>query len=91
VFLLGPADFVCGGFAHGLADGRPGHAVLGRCDPIRDGLPRHLSVFTYIYYIYNNDVGATQLNVTSLSSGGKKKGGVQVPGKTCVACSDVNH
>lgn len=48
VFLLGPADFVCCSLAHRFADGRAGHAVLGCCDPISDGLPRHLFFFSPI-------------------------------------------
>lgn len=46
VLLLGAADFVCGGFAHRLADRRAGHAVLRCCDPIRDRLARHRFCFS---------------------------------------------
>lgn len=46
VFLLRTADFMCGGFAHSLADSRPGHAVLRRCDTIRDRLARHCFCFS---------------------------------------------
>lgn len=55
VFLLGSAHFMCGGFAHSLADGRPGHAVLGCCNPIRDRLARHpfdLSIYLYILMLF---------------------------------------
>lgn len=47
VFLLGSAHFMCGGFAHSLADRRPGHAVLRCCDPIRDRLARHRFYFSF--------------------------------------------
>lgn len=49
VFLLGSADFMRGGFTHSLADGRASHAVLSRCDPIRDRLARHR--FTIVHKI----------------------------------------
>lgn len=41
MLLLGRADFVRRGLAHGFADGRAAHAVLRRGDPVRDGLSRH--------------------------------------------------
>lgn len=37
---------MCGGFAHSLADSRAGHAVLRRCDTIRDRLARHCFCFS---------------------------------------------
>lgn len=45
MLLLGRADFVRSGLAHGFADGRSGHAVLSRGDPVRDGLSRHITIF----------------------------------------------
>uniref|UniRef100_A0A0E9W460 Uncharacterized protein n=1 Tax=Anguilla anguilla TaxID=7936 RepID=A0A0E9W460_ANGAN len=42
MFLFGSADFMCRSLAHCFADSRSSHAVLSRCDPIGDTLPRHV-------------------------------------------------
>lgn len=80
VLLLRSAHFMRGGFAHSLADSRPGHAVLSCCDPIRDRLARHRTDFFLSppSISENNTItirSMDQLNVTSLSSGGNREQG----------------
>lgn len=80
VLLLRSAHFMRGGFAHSLADSRPGHAVLSCCDPIRDRLARHRTdFFLFPPSISENSTitirSMDQLNVTSLSSGGNREQG----------------
>lgn len=81
VLLLRSAHFMRGGFAHSLADSRPGHAVLSCCDPIRDRLARHRTDFFLPPppSISENSTitirSMDQLNVTSLSSGGNREQG----------------
>lgn len=79
VLLLRSAHFMRGGFAHSLADSRPGHAVLSCCDPIRDRLARHRTDFFLSPPSISENSTITirsmdQLNVTSLSSGGNRTG-----------------
>lgn len=80
VLLLRSAHFMRGGFAHSLADSRPGHAVLSCSDPIRDRLARHRTdFFLFPPSISENSTitirSMDQLNVTSLSSGGNREQG----------------
>lgn len=71
MLLLGRADFVRRGLAHGFADGRSGHAVLSRGDPVRDGLSRHITIFSKSsfkqIYSLQGCVGARSVGLVGLA------------------------